>query len=98
MKNYDKKRQITLDSEKYTIDAWDTAGYINSRGVSIERICAKNGDKSDGVILRFNHYENGESGKRIYTSQKSYDSIVDNFDPFDTLSTWTMPFLNYINK
>jgi len=98
MKAYKKSKTITLDGDEYKITGWDIAGYINSRGVSIEKISAKNGEKSEGVLLRFNHFSKGESGKRIFMEQCDYDKIAENYDPYDDLNTWTMPFLNYIES
>jgi len=98
MRDYKKAKTITLDGDKYTITGWDIAGYINSRGVSIEKIAAKNGTKSEGVLLRFNHYDKGEAGKRIFMDQCDYDKIAENYDPYNDLNTWTMPFLDYIER
>lgn len=98
MTPYKRNKRITFDGTKYTCDAWDIAGYLNSRGVNIERISSKDGVESDGYLLRFNHYEKGESGKRMFMSDSDYNAIADDYDVYDTLNTWTMPFLNFIGK
>lgn len=98
MKTYKKNKTITSDGIKYTCDAWDIAGYLNSRGVHIERIIKIDGKVGSGYLLRFNHYEKGESGKRIFMDDSTYDAIKDGYNPYDTTRTWTIPFLNFIGR
>ena len=98
MKNYDKARKIQFEGSKHIVTGWEVAGYINSRGVLIQAIAKKDGEDFSGYLLKFNHYEKGDMGKYVYMNQEKYDSIVDDYDPCDSLNTWTMPFLNYIDR